>query len=200
MTINGETWPGQPPATSSSRAPPTCPRLRVPGCQPVPPPDGAAQPGLRSQAHRRRRAPRRAGTGLRPAGHRALAGTHAGTPLRRRAATRRHRPGPPHQPAPAADGRAAGIPRPEAQGRDPALSRTPARGTGHPGALCQPLAGRSGAPGRFTWCCWRTARSAPQRADRRNPGASRPAAGAGRRRRGGDRGQRSATTTRPTAC
>ncbi len=108
VTINGETW-------QDSRRnlfvapPPACPRLRVPGCQPVPPPDGAAQPGLRSQAHRRRRTPRRAGTGLRPAGHRAPAGTHAGTPLRRRAATRRHRPGPPHQPAPAADGRASGI-------------------------------------------------------------------------------------------
>ena len=73
---------------------------------------GARQPDLRPPAHARRRD--RWGSfdhDRRPARHRAAARPAAGEPVRRREAAGRHRPRAAGEPAPAADGRAAGLAR-----------------------------------------------------------------------------------------
>jgi molybdate transport system ATP-binding protein len=67
---------------------------------------------------------------------------------RGRAAARGDRPGAAHGTPAAADGRAAGGPRPQAQARDPALPRAPPRRAGDPHHLRQPCPGRGRPAGR----------------------------------------------------
>ena len=125
------------------------------------------------------RAPRRARRRWSSCSASARCSTGGRRAVGRREAARRDRPGAARQPAPAADGRAAGLARRGAQGRDPALYRAAARRGRRADRLCQPRDRR----GRAARDDRRAARGRPgrgRRAGRRGAGPPRPARPAAR--------------------
>jgi hypothetical protein len=137
--------------------PPAPSRLCVPGRPPLPASDRAAEPAIRPLVRpplRQTRAltPRRGRARHRSARHRRPARPPPGEPVGRREAARRDRPRAPRASAPAGHGRAAGLARRGAQGRDPALYRAAARRDPDPDRLCQPPGRRGREAGNDPRC------------------------------------------------
>ncbi len=167
-------------------------RLRVPGCAAFSTHDCTSKLTLWPLLQSADGALRRYGRSRRASRHRRLARSPAQSFVGRREAARGDRAGSDRQSAAHPDGRAAGVARRGAQGRDHALYRAAAGRDKDPDRLCQPLDRGSGAAGE------RHRRSGRRqghggRVDCRHHAAARPFTGGrtfGRRlgARPGDRG------------